>query len=322
MRSFKGSILVTILGLIFAVFWGGYKAFFLTLILAVLEVSLSFDNAIMNAHVLQKMDPIWQKRFLTWGMLIAVFGVRFLLPIVLVMITARINPFQILDYSKHLFEAQYTLNAFGGLFLLLVFSSFLFDHRRTLHWLGSFERKLGHLGSFRFINILMGLLILGAIQFITPETKKVEVILAGLVGMLLWFILHSVTVFLKKDQKLLPSLGVLNFCYLEVLDASFSFDGVIGAFAITKDIVVIMLGLGMGALFVRSLTVFFIQRRTLQKYLFLEHGAYYAIGALGCIMLLNLAIHTPEIVTGLIGVSFILTSLLSSIYHNKKNTNS
>ena len=107
--------------------------------------------------------------------------------------------------------------------------------------------------------------------------------------------------------------GIAGFLYLEVLDASFSFDGVIGAFAITKDVVIIMLGLGIGAMFVRSLTVYLVNKGTLDEYVFLEHGAHYAIGALAIIMLLSMEYHIPEAVTGLVGIAFIGLALISSI---------
>jgi uncharacterized protein len=104
------------------------------------------------------------------------------------------------------------------------------------------------------------------------------------------------------------------FLYLEVLDASFSFDGVIGAFAITSDPIIIALGLGfIGAMYVRSLTVYLVRKGTLQEYVYLEHGAHWAIGALAVILLLSLRWEIPEIVTGLIGVAFIAAAFLSSV---------
>jgi hypothetical protein len=103
-----------------------------------------------------------------------------------------------------------------------------------------------------------------------------------------------------------------------VLDASFSFDGVIGAFAITTDVVIIMLGLAIGAMFVRSLTVFLVKKGTLDEFVFLEHGAHYAIGILAVIMLASMKFHIPEVVTGLVGVAFIVASLWSSIRYKKE----
>ena len=102
-----------------------------------------------------------------------------------------------------------------------------------------------------------------------------------------------------------------------MLDASFSFDGVIGAFAITKDIVIIMIGLGIGAMFVRSMTVFLVRKQTLDSYVYLEHGAHYAIGILAVIMLASMKYHIPEIVTGFVGVVFIAAALWSSLRYRR-----
>ncbi|MGH8498890.1 MAG: DUF475 domain-containing protein, partial [Methylococcales bacterium] len=111
--------------------------------------------------------------------------------------------------------------------------------------------------------------------------------------------------------------GFMSFLYLEVLDASFSFDGVIGAFAVTQDVIIIMLGLAIGAMFVRSLTVFLVRQGTLDEYVFLEHGAHYAIGALAGIMLISISYHISEVITGLTGAIFIGLSVYSSIQYKK-----
>jgi len=107
--------------------------------------------------------------------------------------------------------------------------------------------------------------------------------------------------------------------YLEVLDASFSFDGVIGAFAITKDIIIIMIGLGVGAWFVRSMTIYLVEKGTLSAYIYLEHGAHYAIGALALIMIASVKFHIPEVITGLIGIAFIGLAFMSSVKHRRLN---
>ena len=113
----------------------------------------------------------------------------------------------------------------------------------------------------------------------------------------------------------------MSFLYLEVLDASFSFDGVIGAFAITQDVVIIMLGLAIGAMFVRSLTVFLVRQGTLDEYVFLEHGAHYAIGTLAAIMLISMTHEIPEVVTGLVGAALIGLSVYSSVQYRKTHPN-
>jgi hypothetical protein len=114
--------------------------------------------------------------------------------------------------------------------------------------------------------------------------------------------------------------GFFLFLYLEVLDASFSFDGVIGAFAITSDPIIIALGLGfIGAMYVRSITVFLVKKGTLAEYVYLDHGAHWAIGALAALLLVSIGVHVPEVLTGLVGLAFIGAALLSSTRLRNRN---
>ncbi|MGO4747431.1 DUF475 domain-containing protein, partial [Streptomyces sp. 2MCAF27] len=108
------------------------------------------------------------------------------------------------------------------------------------------------------------------------------------------------------------------FLYLEVIDASFSFDGVIGAFAVTNDIFEMALGLGIGAMYIRSLTVYLVRKGTLDDYVYLEHGAHYAIGALAAILLITIKYEIHEVITGLIGVVLIGASYWSSVVRNRR----
>src|SRR5690606_35736366 len=113
--------------------------------------------------------------------------------------------------------------------------------------------------------------------------------------------------------------GLGAFLYLEVLDASFSFDGVIGAFALSQNLFIIAIGLGIGAMYVRSMTIMLVERGTLTQYRFLEHGAFYAIIAMSVIMFAQSLVHVPEVVTGLFGASLIGVALWSSIRWNRLN---
>ncbi|MGR6034488.1 MAG: DUF475 domain-containing protein [Candidatus Nitrosoglobus sp.] len=331
MRHFKYSFLVTAVGLAAAFLWSGPTGLFIAAILGVLEVSLSFDNAVVNASVLKDMDPKWQFRFLTWGILIAVFGMRLLFPIAIVAVVADIGMLEVMQmalndpdtYSAHLLASHVEISAFGGMFLLMVFLSFLFDETKELHWLGVIEEKLAAIGKLESIEIVVSLGILWALQsFLSPE-DKLSGMLAGISGIMLFVLIRSASGLFEEEEgeaiaHATKRAGVMGFLYLEVLDASFSFDGVIGAFAITKDVVIIMLGLAIGAMFVRSLTVYLVRKGTLEEYIFLEHGAHYAIGALALIMLASTKIHIPEMVTGSIGAAFIGLALFSSIRHKKK----
>ena len=340
MKYFKFSFIVTIFGLITAAFLGfqqggisiALNMMLLVTILAIMEVSLSFDNAIVNASILKTWNDYWKKLFLTLGILVAVFGMRLLFPLVIVSQTADLSLIEVWnlalsnpdEYSNKLVSHHAEISAFGGIFLLLVFLNFIFDESKKVHWLGIVEEKLGLLGKIKAISIFISILnLLLCLSFVTKENKFI-VLVAGLWGVIVYIGVDIVSSVLEKEENdstisnIVRQGSIGGFLYLEVLDASFSFDGVIGAFAITKDIVVIMIGLGIGAMFVRSLTIYLVEKETLNKYIYLEHGAHYAIGILALIMLLSMSFHIPEIITGLIGVGFIMLSLWSSIKYNKK----
>lgn len=316
---------------------GATTAVFLVLVLGIMEVSLSFDNAVVNASILKDMDEKWQKLFLTVGILIAVFGMRLVFPIVIVAVATGLGAVDVMamalnnpqEYAMHLTENHAAIAAFGGMFLLLVFFDFMFDNEKDVHWLAIFEEKMSAMGKLDVVSILVALITLIALQAFLPmdDATRLTVLLSGLAGVVLYIMVSSLDIFFENEAEgdaavdMVKRSGLAGFLYLEVLDASFSFDGVIGAFAITNDVVIIMLGLAIGAMFVRSLTVHLVHKGTLDEYIYLEHGAHYGIGALAIIMLFSIHFHIPEIVTGLIGVSFIVLSIVSSIRYKKAMAN-
>lgn len=343
MRDFKYSFFVTFICLSLAALWGYelkggvagiWPALSVALILGIMEVSLSFDNAVVNAAILKEMDEKWRQIFLTVGILIAVFGVRLLFPLLLVAVATNQGLVEVAHmainnpvlYADYLDDGHTAIAAFGGSFLFLVFLSFIFDPDKDLHWLGRFEAAMGKLGNMESIKIIVILLILLGLQSFLPisQAEQLTILLAGLSGVVLYVLIDSLSSFFSSQAegdafaKTAKRNGVMGFLYLEILDASFSFDGVIGAFAITRDVVLIMLGLTIGAMFVRSMTVRLVYKGTLDHYVYLEHGAHYAIGVLGLIMFYTIYHPVPEIVTGLIGVVFIMAALLSSIRHKRR----
>jgi hypothetical protein len=333
MQHFRLSFIVTAVCLVAAFFWGGLvKGMFIALILGVLEVSLSFDNAVVNASILKRMDERWQQYFLTYGILIAVFGMRLLFPIGIVAVATDIDLFGVAKmalhdpktYAEHLENAHVQIAAFGGMFLLMVFFSFIFNNEKELHWLGYFEEKLSDFGKLESIEVILSLGLLLVINHWLPEVMRLEVLMAGVGGVMLYVVVGSMAALFEDEEEgvqvtdAIKRGSMMSFLYLEVLDASFSFDGVIGAFAITQDVVIIMLGLAIGAMFVRSLTVYLVRQGTLDEYVFLEHGAHYAIGTLAAIMLISMMYHIPEVVTGLVGAILIALSVYSSIRYKRK----
>ena len=255
---------------------------------------------------------------------------RLLFPLLIVSFTTDLSIIEVWDlalnnpeeYSQNLTSHHIEVSAFGSMFLLLVFLNFLFDDKRELYWIGKFEQKLSTFGKTKISSYVVAFAFLSFFLYFIEESRKADFFIAGVWGIAVYLSIHLVCFILEKSgdnlQNLITKGSLVGFLYIEVLDASFSFDGVIGAFAITKDIIIIMVGLGIGALFVRSMTIYLVEKGTLNEYVFLEHGAHYAIGILAFIMLLNIKFHIPEVITGLVGIAFILLSLYSSIKYNKR----
>lgn len=300
-------------------YFGGLSALLLVAILSILEVTLSFDNAVVNAKVLERMPPLWQQRFLTWGILLAVFGTRFLLPIIIVSVAIWTSPILITKLAftnpaeyGHLLETVHgSITAFGGIFLLMVSLKYFFDKAKNIHWIERVERRLAAWGHIEAIEIALALALLIGISFITAY-DQVDVLLAGIIGLLLFITMEGIAGSLSLEPTGVAAGGATLFIYLNVLDSAFSLDGVVGAFALSTNLLIIVTGLGIGAYFVRSLTVYFVHQKTLTELVYLEHGAHWAILGLAIAMLANLVVHVPEVVTGLVGLCFVALAYLSS----------
>jgi uncharacterized protein len=361
-RTFGGSLIVALVGLTLGLIYGGATGLAVTAILAVLEVSLSFDNAVVNATVLARMNAFWQKIFLTVGVAIAVFGMRLVFPLLIVGITAKLNPTEAVrlalekgdpdtpgTYGYLLHEAHPAIAAFGGVFLLVLFLDFILEER-DITWLTWVERPLAKIGKLDQLSVVIALVALAISAYtLAPDDKVSTVLVSGLLGMVTYLAVNGLGEFFEaggddaaeeaeEDEDARESAparasngnaagavvlavgkhAFFLFLYLEVLDASFSFDGVVGAFAITSDPIIIALGLGIGAMFIRSLTVYLVKKGTLAEYVYLEHGALWAIGALSVVLLITMKYEVPEVITGLIGVGFIAAALASSVVRNRR----
>jgi hypothetical protein len=299
----------------------GSGALFSVLVLAGLEITFSFDNAVVNARILEKMNRFWQEIFMTVGIAIAVFGVRILLPIIIVASTARLGISTVVDlalhhpteYAEKLHTSHASIAAFGGIFLLMLFLDFMF-HNRSVRWLKPIEDRLAKIGELEHAAIFVSLFLLTITTvFFAHGNDRFSVLFSGLIGMSIFLLInaldsvaeHSEKSLVSKNAKKLAMSGFGGFLYLELIDASFSLDGVIGAFAITNKILLIAAGLGIGALFVRSMTVHMLREGVLQKYRYMEHGAHYAIGILALLMLCSIRFDIPDFIAGLSGVVFI-----------------
>jgi hypothetical protein len=332
LRHFGSSAWLALAGLVLAALYGWHEthAVVATLamlwtvaVLAVLEISLSFDNAVVNAAVLTEMEPIWQRRFLTWGMVFAVFGMRIAFPLAIVGFAAGLDPVAVVRlslsdpvrYAAILSHAHIAIAGFGGAFLTLVGLNFFIDPDKTLHWLGWAERRMQLMVHIKAGEIAVVLLAVVAIARSLPDAGAMQFLVAGVLGVAAFIAIEGLGSVMEDYEArhaatgLVVRAGLGAFIYLNVLDASFSLDGVIGAFALTQNMVIIAIGLSIGAIFVRSLTVMMVENSTLTEYRFLEHGAFWAILALGAIMLASALVEVPETVTGLIGALLIGAAL-------------
>nr|WP_272213222.1 DUF475 domain-containing protein [Marinicella sp. W31]MDC2879174.1 DUF475 domain-containing protein [Marinicella sp. W31] len=331
---FKWAFIVTAAGLVSSTVYG-YFSFgisgaltflFITAVLAVLEISLSFDNAVVNANKLKTMSHVWQRRFLTWGILIAVFGMRLVFPLVIVALAAKIGPIAAVHlafaepraYAEIMHDAHLPIAAFGGTFLLMVGLTYFFDHDKDVHWLPWLEEPMARSASIKGIEIGIALILVLVFSGLVAEERSGDFLYPALYGLITFLGVEILSGFLDASQAKAAAQGGLGaFIYLEVLDASFSFDGVVGAFALTKNLLVIATGLGIGAMYVRSLTILLVDRKALSQFRFLEHGAFYAILVLAVIMFVQTLFHIPEAITGLVGAGLIGLSLWSSLRWRK-----
>lgn len=325
LHYFKFAIIASlvIFGSLFAVvsYQSGISAatmvLYLAVTLAVVELAVSFDNAVVNATHLHRMNPFWRTMFLTVGILVAVIGMRFLLPLVIV---AVIGSMSVADafrlavdngdaFSAMIKESAATVHGFGGAFLMMVALTFFVDEDKDTHWLPWIEKPMLALGSFlhqyeplkhaKIAETAITMLI--AVLVVKIGGAPPSFFMAAVVGVMVFYAIDLVKHAIERlDERLQKSKvswiagGLGTFLYLEILDASFSFDGVIAAFAISNNLFVIAAGLGVGAIFVRSMTIMLDETGTLKTFRFMENGAFIAILILAIVMFVNVVYHLPE----------------------------
>ena len=208
MKHFKGALFVTVLGLILAYLWGehvlvgsGFKCIFIAFVLSVLDVSLSFDNAVVNAMKLETMSEKWQHRFITWGIAIAVFGMRFLFPLLVVSIFANINILKVLNiainnsklYAFYLHQTHAPIVTFGGAFLIMLFMGYFFNSKKELDWIVPIEKPLKQLPGTKIFDTLIALAIVDIVQMIQPAPIRMNVLLAGISGIIVFLLIDTIS---------------------------------------------------------------------------------------------------------------------------------
>ena len=273
--------------------------------LTLFEIITSVDNAVINAEVLSTMGKKARRFFLFWGILFAVFIVRGLLPLLIVFAS---NPsLGVVGALTATFSGDPKVHAAieasspillvgGGVFLVFLFFNWLFLEPKNYGLRGErfFERQGAWF--FAIVSILLATIVWFALQ----ETPIMA--FGAVLGSTAFFIVHGFRQYAEQQEKKLLSGGmsdVSKVAYLEVLDSTFSIDGVIGAFAFTLSVPIILLGNGLGAIVLRQLTVSNIER--IKKYKYLKNGAMYSILFLGTIMILDsFGYHIPPYVSPII----------------------
>ncbi len=337
LQYFTYSTIFAIIALVACYFVGGWKAVLIGATLGILEISLSFDNAVVNASVLTNMSAIWRKRFLFWGILIAVFGARLLIPIFIVAITAWMSPiavfyaafFDTATYAHLIENIHVYVSGFGSAFLGMVFLKFFFDENKTHHWIPAIEKYMQKLGVIESIQALVMLLVTVLFAGVLDGAAQTQYLMSSVWGIILYLVIDGISYLIKPKEidsasmpmqaggtnlaKTAATAGFVSFMYLEILDTSFSLDGVIGAFAVTQDIVLILLGLAIGAFFVRSFTIFIVDKKILNQLKYLEHGAFWSIGILATCMLLKIVMHLSELFV--VGATLLVLAI--SVAHSR-----
>ena len=332
LRIFAFSAVVTIVSLIGVAFGMGAESLLIALVLVLVEITFSFENAIINAKILANMSKFWQTMFLTVGIFIAIIGMRVIFPIVIVMAASGLGWHEVVDlalnhpeeYAEALEEAHPQIAAFGGAFLLMLALHFFIGDRRDVLWLKRLEGAMQKYATFWMPALIASITVI-LLALLPANDHKTDTLIAGFLGIVIYTLMHALIKFFeslkaKKDKKqgvsgVVIQTGMaafMSFLYLEMLDASFSFDSVIGAFAVTNDVILIAIGLGIGAVWVRSLTVFMVRNGTLEAYKFLEHGAHYTVFVLAAVLLLGIFWHVPEVVAGVVGIGLIGSAIVAS----------
>jgi len=260
--------------------------------LCLFETISSIDNAIINAEVLSTMGKKARKWFLFWGLLFAVFVIRGLLPWIIVwVVNPALGPIGALTSTfsndpsvKEAIEASAPiLLSGGGVFLIFLFFHWLFLEEKHfgLPRTEKFFLKNG-IWFYAVVSVLLATIVWFAIQ------REAMMAFGAVVGSTAFFITHGFKQNAEAGEKKLMTndlSDISKILYLEVIDATFSIDGVLGAFAFTLSVPLILLGNGLGAFVVREITIGNIER--IKKYIFIKNGAMYSILFLGMIMLLD-----------------------------------
>lgn len=346
LKHYRLDIIATVVVGFVLAFWIGPQVLPLFLLLVVVEIALSGDNAVVNVKLLKLMSPIWVLVFMTAGILVAAGFMRFVFPILIVAFSSGLDFGAALNlsltdheaYAAAVLDNEGVIAIFGGIYLLMIalggFTEEAEEDEDKLYWIPGFERTLDRvIGFFPILPIVLSIVVIVLSGLFTEPRHQVTVLIAGLISLG-----TNLTVSVLSDkateatEKFSESgntsragligqlINLMLFVAIEFQDAAFSFDGVAGGLAITTDPRVLAAGLGIGALFVRSATKHLMETDKLAEFRFLGHGAYYAILVLAISQLISPFVHIEGegYIVGVISVALIGAATWHSHLLNKK----
>jgi hypothetical protein len=258
--------------------------------LCLFETITSLDNAVINAEVLSSMSAKAKRWFLSWGLIFAVFIIRGLLPFIIMWIS---NPnlgltqlFHILfsqspEVMKAVEESAPLLLIGGGTFLIFLFFHWLFLEPKNFGLKGELFFHRQGIWFYAVVSVLLTSFVCFSVQ-INPLMA-----IGAVIGSTAFFITHGFKEnAAQMEERMLEGktkmTDLSKILYLEVIDATFSVDGVLGAFAFTMSVPLILIGNGLGAFVIRGLTIKSIDK--IKKLKYLKNGAMYSIFILGVLM--------------------------------------
>lgn len=318
------SFIVTILAAIAAFHFYGFAGFLSVLMLGLIETSVSLDNAVFNMTILKNWDDKWRKIFLWVGLPIAVFGMRFVFPLCIVSVAASLGLTETFNlavndsaqYGQILQTVHPQIAAFGGMFLLCIAAGFFIDSDKEDHFIPKAEQLFAKI---KYPLVVTGTAMVAFIAGYFQQIVELKTVMAAAIGMISYYGLHFLSDKLSDGvADGVIKQGLIGLLYIELVDASFSLDGVIAAFAVSTNIFIIMLGLGIGAMFVRSFTIQLLDNEKVATLKYLEHGAFWAILTLVGIMFYSMFSHVNEFVAAGAGIFFIGMAVWKSLVELKK----
>jgi len=317
-------------------FTGSLALLYTAMVLTVVEISVSFDNAVMNAAKLKEMNHFWKTMFLWVGMFVAVGVMRFYLPLEIV---AQLGNMGLVDayqlavsnpdqFAAVLLSSHDIVAGAGGAFLMMAALHFFVNHEKDMHWFKPLEVPLHWLAKVIQVGKLEqanALIVLGIAYAYSTFNGSSNFFYAAVGGVLVFIAvefakasLEELDTWMKTTRFKVLAGGLGTFIYLEVLDASFSFDGVVAAFAISNSIWAVTAGLAVGAMAVRCLTIYMDKTGSLETYRFLENGAFLAILALSQAMMIGVQFHLPEWLIATVSVLCIGGAFIHSTIVNRR----